>query len=420
MNIVELYFTVADQEILIKIANKWKININGFSNVAKVPEKILRKHLFTKFNSKDELFYKLLEDIYGLKLKELNLKDLDDLLYTFLSYPLKEKVDPHFPLGILILMNPEFAQKNADVMFNNFINNKHIFEGLVGEIEINEENCYEVIEKLLQLKDPIEYFSLFEPEAISMLNLIGQEDNFYKLKKKFTKMKFDEFAKFFTENRSQITDYIAVLAYISENIKDLLQVPQDKRNFFNKLLSDASVCFNVAVYKTVEDKLKELTEKNKSLEGEIKNKEEKIKSLEKQIESLERDFEDYKNAKAKELEDLKKSISDDQKVNDDKINKFEKENENTIITNYQYDRVFDVIGRCNIINSENINILDNIENYEGQIFIHRNSIDSTKDLLNLEKSLKSKGIKYYVIFGLSLEELIRNIILKKKSVEGLS
>ncbi|WDU83846.1 hypothetical protein [Caloramator sp. Dgby_cultured_2] len=120
------------------------------------------------------------------------------------------------------------------------------------------------------------------------------------------------------------------------------------------------------------------------------------------------------------MEDLKKSISDDQKVNDDKINKFEKENENTIITNYQYDRVFDVIGRCNIINSENINILDNIENYEGQIFIHRNSIDSTKDLLNLEKSLKSKGIKYYVIFGLSLEELIRNIILKKKSVEGLS
>lgn len=419
MNIVELYFTVANQDVLIKIANKWKININGFSNVAKVPEKILRKHLFMKFNSKDEMFYKLLEDIYGLKLKELNLNDVDDLLYTFLSYPLKEKVDPHFPLGILILMNPEFAQKNVDTMFNNFINNKHIFEGLISEIEINEENCYEVVEKLLQLKDPIDYFSLFEPEAISMLKLIEQEENFFNLKQKFTKVKFDEFAKFFMENRSQIPDYIAVLAYISGNIKDLLQILQDKRNFYNKLLADANVCFNIEVYKTVEEKLKSLTEKNNSLEGEIRSKDEKIKLLEKQFELLERNFENYKITKEKEFEDFKKSINN-QIETEGKINKFEKDIEYTIITNYQYDRVFEVIGRCNIINCNNIDILNSIETYEGQVFIHRNSFDSTKELLNLEKLLKSKGIKYYVIFGLSLEELIRNIILKKKSVEGLS
>ncbi|MCX7903512.1 MAG: hypothetical protein N2486_03270 [Caloramator sp.] len=420
MNIVELYFTVANQDILIKIANKWKININGFSNVAKVPEKILRKHLFIKFNSKDEMFYKLLEEIYGTKLKELNLNNVDDLLYTFLSYPLKEKVDPHFPLAILILLDPEFAQKNVDRMFENFNNNKHIFEGLVGDIEINEENCYEVIEKLLQLKEPIEYFSLFEPEAVSMLKLINQEENFFNLKQRFTKVKFEEFAKFFIENRSQLPDYIAVLAYISENIKDILQIPQDKRTFYNKLLADANICFNLEVYKSFEEELKKLTEKNNSFEVEIKSRDEKIKMLEKQIELLERNFENYKITKEKELEEFKKSINKSQVKSEEKINKFEGDIETTIITNYQYDRVFEVLGRCNIIDTDNTDILSSIENYEGQIFVHRNSFNSTKELLNLEKLLKSKGIKYYVIFGVSLEELIRNIIIKKKSVEGLS
>ncbi|SEG05150.1 hypothetical protein SAMN05660865_01629 [Caloramator fervidus] len=415
MNVVELYFTIADYDVLVKIANKWKINVKGFANVSRAPEILLRKSLILKFNSKHDMFKKMLEEIYGFKLKELDIKDVDDFLYTFLSYPLKEKVPFHIPLGMLILLFPDFVEDNLEAIYDNFINKRHIFEGLVKKIELTKENCYEAMEKLLQLKDPIDYFSILESEAQAMMKFINQEKNFSDLRKKFKGMEFFEFANYFIENREHIPDYISVLAYVSENIKSIQSMPIERRNFFNKLVSDAIVCFNIDLYREIQNKLKEFQEKSNLLEKEIRNKEEKIHVIEKEIENLQKSYINYKEKVEKELEEIKHNLEEKVKQEEKDISLL---NDNTIITNFSYDRIFDSIGNCNVISPSNLEVLDNFDDYKGVIFIHRNSIDSTKDLLEIEKFLRNKNLEYHVIFGMNVEELVRNIIIKKKNLEG--
>ncbi|KRQ88068.1 hypothetical protein ABG79_00235 [Caloramator mitchellensis] len=416
MNLVELYFNTLDQEMLFKVANRWKVNIKGFANITRVPEIMLRKNLIQKFNNKPDMFNKLLEEVYGTKIKEMKIDSIEDFLYTFLSYPLKDKVPTHFALGILIFLYPEFAEQKLNILNENILNNRHIFDGCIEDLKLTKENSAEVISKLLQLKEPFDYFSMFDAEIETALKTLKLFDKYEKLKSVFKDYDLYEFAKYFIENRNTYPDYVMVFAYLS-NISD--EEFDSNRDFYNKLYTDAHICLDIEAFRHFEELFNDLSQKNNNLEREINNKEERLVSLEKQLNEFEEKYIVYKNEINKTVENLKSQVEAKIKETENLTNlkrEFNLSFENTIITGYGYDRIFDSIGRCNVVSFEELNNLNYLEGYKGLVIIHKNSIVTTKDLLLLEKKLKGNNIKFTVIFGVTIEEMVRNIIIKKSKL----
>lgn len=415
MNTVELFFNILDYEVLIDAASNKKISINGFKNLRKVPEAILRKNIASRFMNKPSSLSSLLESICYLNIKDIKNNSIEDILYNFLSYPLKNEAPNYVALGILMLNYPEYAESNVNKFYDNIKNNRPIFEGCIKKQEITEENYYEVMGKVLQLYDPIEWFEVYSQNIEYMIEKIEKLDIYNYLCKKFKGLGFYDLCLKFEKLTKKYPDYIISISYIKENI-DVIKVTSERdRYFFNKMLFNAYECINIEYFRLNQSKMDESLKQIRYYRGKVKEYEKKILSLKNNYNKLEKEFTQYKNT-------IQFPDEDENAIEMDCIKKEFKsyECDNMVITSYEYDEVFDCIGKCYILNPKDIYLLDEVLiNFKGIVFIDRSSINSTKELLIIEKIIRSKNLKKCVLLAKSKHELVRNIIIKQHVLGGL-
>jgi hypothetical protein len=416
MKAIELFFNIVDYDVLIRIANNIKISINGFKNIEKAPELLLRRGMNARFGNKISIFKTILEDLYGPKLEELKKNSVEDFIYNFLSYPLRDKVPNHVALGMLIWCFPEYAESMTDKFKENIKNGRHIFYGCIEEEEITEDNCFDVFGKLIQLGNEVSELNQTIIKVEKLLEKIEKIDDYKALKSRVNGVSFLDFAKDFKSLREEYPDYLLVAAYLSCNVEKIKESEGVDREFYNKLSIYVFQCVMMECLIVMEKKLKAKDEIISSLENKVKTYDKSLKVLEENIVQMNDKINEYEerisnilNAKNEQLDE----------GNDQQAADIDRDYEVLIITSCQSDRIFDVVGNYLIISPDNVNLLySNLDGFNGEIFIDRCSIRSTKELIELEKLIKSKNKKKSVVWSKTPEELVRNIIIKKFKQEG--
>jgi uncharacterized LabA/DUF88 family protein len=418
MSLVELYFNVVDYDVLLKITNITKVSINGFKNPGRVPEKILRKAVSLKFSSSIVSFKNIINDIYGQNLEEFKKDNVDDFIYGFLSYPCRDNVPFHVALGMLILTFPEFAEKNLDKFNENINSGRHIFEGCAQTPDITEENCFVVMDKVLQIAEGVEWFEVSIPNMEKRLEIINKFDDYKMLTEKLKDYDLYRLSLEFEEMRKDYPDYLPLAAFLSSNIEKIKKSDADTKSFYNKLVFNVYGCISVETLVEVERKTLLKDKDVESLQIKIKENEKHILQLEKDIESLNDRIKEYEKSICDELELNSGMRTIEDGVVEQVASVVIGDCETIIITSLEWDRVFDVLGRCCIIHPENLNMLEEAaKSFEGIIFIDRNSIKNTRDLIEIEKRINRMNKRRAVVLGSSPPELVRNIIFKKSRLE---
>jgi hypothetical protein len=416
MNAAELFLNIIDYDMLLDIADSKKLLINGFKNIRKAPEFIVRKTISFKFSHRPSMLISILEDYYGSKLKELKKETVEDFIYNFLSYPLRDSIPNHVALGMIILSFPEYSEKMVDKFYENIENNRHIFYGCVDSPVITDENCYLSINKVLQLSDEIEWVDILIIKIEKILEKIKRMEDYKKLYKEFKGLSFYDFSIKFYKLREEFPDYMPLLAFIKANKNVIKESKEEIRDFYRKLIFKVYDCVVFEVLTENENRIKEnvieirgLEETNRLYEKKLVNFESEYKVIDNKSKEYQEKIKHLLNFYEGQINEVKEQEAADLEMN----------YESLIITSYGFDRVFDVIGSYNILHPNKISLLEKIlDEFSGTVFIDRNSIETTKELIEIERLIKQKNNKKVVLWSKSIEELVRNIIITKIKLGG--
>jgi hypothetical protein len=190
------------------------------------------------------------------------------------------------------------------------------------------------------------------------------------------------------------------------------------KSFYNKLVFNVYGCISV-------ETLVEMEKRTLLKDKEVEDFEIKIKESEKQMHQLEENI-GYLNNQIKEFEERLAHAFEsagamgtmDEVVTEQGASVIMEGCETLVVTSMEWDRVFDAIGSHCLIQPCKLNMLDEMtRNFEGIIFIDRNSIKNTRELLEIEKKINKMNKRKAVILGSSPAELVRNIIIKKSRLE---
>lgn len=414
MNSAELFFNIVDYDILMNIVDDKKITINGFKNYARAPETIVRKSILIKYLGKSKAYKMLLEEICTSKVNEIRKDSLEEFLYSLLSYPLRGKVKNYEALGMLMLYYPDYAEKMVDKFNFNIKNNKYIFEGCLEIPELSEDNCYEVMERILQLKNGIEWVESSTADVEKKIKTIDKIDDYKRLSEMLRGIDFLDFSLQFKQLRKNYPDYLILIAFVNSNIESIKGSEAYEKEFYNKLLFNAYGCLCMESFGSLENELLREKETINDLKGNIKECEKKLYLSESNLRNMEKKI---LNSKSKiELSSKKK----EERIYERDSFKIKQDNKYDfiIITNFNDEKLFNVIGICYILHPQKINILEMLlNNFKGTVFIERNCINTTKELIKIEKLIKRSNNKSVVLLSNSLEELVRNIIIRLSRLE---
>ncbi|MEF9950948.1 MAG: hypothetical protein RR840_00810 [Clostridium sp.] len=409
MNSIELFFELMDYDFIIYAIKKKNIKVNGFMNINKAPKSLLRNVIKARYCS-EERFYELLEDTFYESAKEYKGTSLEDFLSEFYLSPKKLNLTTFEMYGIFICLFPKEAEKYYEKIWANVENNKHIFSGFIDEDrDINEENCISIIEKYVQVKDDDDFIEKQVESLEEILDRLDETENYKSLKDIVESCTLPDMCRLAGDLSTVFNENIIWLAYITHNI-DSIKKNTQQYEFFKKLLLNIALYINneLLIYKKerIESLLEACTTKDKEIQSSCKEKSDLCKS----IKVLEDEVACYKE-KVTILEDkVMQNISNSLK---------EWDPDTIVITNFAPDRIMDSIGNYKIIKpnmiEENKDIL---KGFKGTVFIDRGSISSTRSLLKLEDYLENNKIKKITVFAKSIEELAKNIIISKFTMEG--
>jgi hypothetical protein len=413
MSISEIFFNLVDYDLLLKLAENTRVSINGFKTLSRAPEVILRKAVSAKFSNKIGVLRDMLRDLYGTKVDDFKKEDINDFIYTFLSYPYRDKIPAHAAIGMLILIFPDEAEGFSGIISENIKNGRHIFEGCIKYPALDSDNCYEEMSRILQLSDETELIDDTIINIEERLPVVNKMDDYAELMQQFKDMNFLDFINKFLSLRKQYPDYLILSSYISQNKNSISKSSGSIKEFYNKLIYNIYGAVSTETFIEFQNTIKNKDEYIAKLEKEFKQKDEFINNLNSEINFLKGKLSESET-KIDEILNPPINAKADEQLAFDRPEDIQ----NIIISSFNADRVFDAIGSYYLINPQKLDLLEKItDEFRGTVFIERSSFLSTRELMKVEKLLSQKKIRKVVLLSSSPEELVRNIIIKKEKLE---
>ncbi|MEG2538362.1 MAG: hypothetical protein RSA01_02120 [Clostridium sp.] len=409
MNSIDLFFELMDYEFIINAIKMKNIKVNGFMNITKAPKSLLRNVIKTRFYSEDR-FLELLHDTFDDKSEKYKGRKLEDFLSEFYLSPRKLKLSTFEMYGIFLCLYQKETDNYIEKISNNIECSRHIFSGLIEEDrDINEDNCILIIEKYIHLQDEVDFMEKNVTSIEKVLERIDAIHEYEKVKELIKNKTLPDMCREIGDISKHFDENLIWLAYISINV-DYIKSNTKQHEFFNKLLFNIIVWINKELLSFKKGKIDGLLEACTTKDREIQNSCKENEDLVKLIRSLEDEIACYRE-KVVVLEDkVMHNISNSLK---------EWEPDTIVITNFAADRILDSIGSYKIISPLELeeNKCD-LKGFKGTVFIDRGSISSTRRLLTLEDYLEKNKIKKITVFAKSIEELAKNIIISKFTMEG--